>query len=377
MAKQVKVNQVAEKSWRSAIEKKHGKGSIIYLDEGAIVSCESISTGAVTLDMALGVGGIPRGRIIEIFGPESSGKTTLTLAIIANAQKAGLVTAFIDAEHALDPDWARRLGVKLNELSITQPDTGEQALDIVEMMINSGEVDLIVIDSVAALVPKAEIDGEIGDSHIGLQARMLSQACRKFAGIMAKQKCTVIFINQIREKIGVMFGNPEVTPGGRALKFYSSVRIDIRKTGVVKEGDLNVANTVKAKIIKNKVAPPFKHAELKIYFGCKLKDGSVTCSGIDGASALVDAGVAAGIIEKSGSWFNYGETRLGLGVVAAGIFVRDNPDIAKELRDKILNFNNSTPVSASSQGFDEDTGEVDDEIVGSEVTKDDSSEPLG
>lgn len=349
--------------WISQVEKKFGKGTIQRLGGGGIVvPIESYPTGAITLDLALGVGGIPRGRLIEVFGPESSGKTTLTLTIIANAQKVGGRCAFIDAEHALDPTWAKRIGVRLEDLPISQPDCGEQALEIAEMMINSGEIDLIVIDSVAALTPKAEIDGEMGDSHVGLQARLMSQACRKLTGAMAKHKCTVIFINQIREKIGVMFGSPETTTGGRALKFYSSIRIDVRRTSTIKEGEVSIGNEVRARIVKNKVAPPFRDAQLKIYFGRKLKDGTQAVSGIDGAGALIDAGVALGIVEKSGSWLNFGSTRLGLGVAAAGAFIRNNEEVAKDLREKILAANNGAAVApVTDPGFDEDEEEEDEE----------------
>lgn len=353
MAKQT---QASNDKWIAEAEKKYGKGTIQFLNSGAIVACESISTGAITLDIALGVGGIPKGRMVEIFGPESSGKTTLALGIVANCQKDGGVAAFIDAEHALDPDWAKRIGVNLDTLAISQPDNGEQALDIAEMMVKSGNVDLVVVDSAAALVPQAEIDGEMGDSHVGLQARLMSQACRKLAGALSKSKCTIIFINQIREKIGVMFGNPETTPGGRALKFYSSVRIDIRKTTAIKEGDTAVGNMVKAKVVKNKVAPPFRNADLKIYFGSPSKDGGNYCCGIDGASALIDQGLAMGLVEKSGSWLNYGTTRLGLGVAAAGSFLRANPEITKDMREKIMErIKVSKPAPAApDSGFDEE-----------------------
>ena len=308
------------------IERAFGKGSIMRLDEEAYLAVPGISTGALSLDLALGGRGIPRGRIVEIFGPESSGKTTLALTVISHAQKAGGVAAFIDAEHALDPSWAKRIGVNIDELLVSQPDTGEQALEICELLVRSNAVDVIVIDSVAALIPRAEIEGEMGDSHVGLQARLMSQAMRKLTGIIARSNCTVIFINQIREKIGVMFGSPETTPGGRALKFYCSVRIDIRRISSIKEGDTNVGNRVRARVVKNKVAPPFRDTEFDIMF-----DEGISVSG-----DLVDMAVDDGVVQKSGSWFSYGDVRVGQGRENAKQFLRDNPDLAVEIREKIL-----------------------------------------
>lgn len=308
------------------IERNFGKGAIMRLDENAALNIPGISTGALSLDLALGGRGIPRGRIIEIFGPESSGKTTLALTVAAHAQKDGGVAAFIDAEHALDPSWARRLGVNIDDLLVSQPDTGEQALEICELLVRSNAVDVIVIDSVAALIPKAEIEGEMGDSHVGLQARLMSQAMRKLTGIIARSNCTVIFINQIREKIGVMFGSPETTPGGRALKFYSSVRIDIRRVSSIKEGDIAVGNRVRAKVVKNKIAPPFRQTEFDIMFN----------EGISISGDLVDLGVEYKVIDKSGAWFSYGEVRLGQGRENSKQFIRENPDLAKEIRAKVL-----------------------------------------
>ena len=308
------------------IEKSFGKGSIMRLDEDAYLAIPGISTGALSLDLALGGRGIPRGRIVEIFGPESSGKTTLALTVVSHAQKTGGVAAFIDAEHALDPSWARKLGVNIDDLLVSQPDTGEQALDICELLVRSNAVDVIVIDSVAALIPRAEIEGEMGDTHVGLQARLMSQAMRKLTGVIARSNCTVIFINQIREKIGVMFGSPETTPGGRALKFYSSVRIDIRRTGAIKDGDENVGNHVRAKVVKNKVAPPFRIAEFDIMFN----------EGISATGDLIDLAVEAKVCEKAGSWFSYGEIRLGQGRERAKEFLRENPELFNEIRAKVL-----------------------------------------
>jgi recombination protein RecA len=308
------------------IDKAFGKGSIMRLDEEAYLAVPGISTGALSLDLALGGRGIPRGRIIEIFGPESSGKTTLALTVAANAQMTGGVAAFIDAEHALDPSWAKRIGVNIDELLVSQPDTGEQALEICELLVRSNAVDIIVIDSVAALIPRAEIEGEMGDSHVGLQARLMSQAMRKLTGIIARSNCTVVFINQIREKIGVMFGSPETTPGGRALKFYSSVRIDIRRVSSIKEGETSVGNRVRARVVKNKIAPPFRDTEFDIMFD----------EGISVAGDLVDMAVTDSVIQKSGAWFSYGEVRVGQGRENAKQFLRENPDLAAEIREKIL-----------------------------------------
>src|SRR5213595_3738629 len=296
------------------------------LDSDHIPQIEGIPTGSLSLDIALGGVGVPRGRVIEVFGPESSGKTTLTLHIIANCQKMGGVAAFIDAEHALDPSWAKRLGVKLDDLLVSQPDTGEQALEICELLVRSNAVDVIVIDSVAALIPRAEIEGEMGDSHMGLQARLMSQALRKLTGAISKSKSTVIFINQIREKIGVMFGNPETTTGGRALKFYSSIRIDVRRTQTIKEGEVSVGARTRARVVKNKIAPPFRDAEFDIMFD----------RGISYEGDLIDLAVVANVVEKSGAWYNYGQMRLGQGRENAKQFLNDNKDVAEEIRQKIL-----------------------------------------
>ncbi len=308
------------------IEKAYGKGSIMRLDDDPTNLPPGIGTGSISLDLALGGRGIPRGRVVEVFGPESSGKTTLTLHVIGAAQKAGGVAAFIDAEHALDPSWAKRLGVNLDDLLVSQPDTGEQALEICELLVRSNAVDVIVVDSVAALIPRAEIEGEMGDAHVGLQARLMSQAMRKLTGAINKSHCTLIFINQIREKIGVMFGNPETTPGGRALKFYSSVRIDIRRTASIKDGDQAVGNRVRAKVVKNKVAPPFRQAEFDIMFN----------EGISASGDLLDLGVAEDVVNKSGAWFNFGDIRLGQGRENAKRFLRENPDLFEEIRTQVL-----------------------------------------
>ncbi len=335
----------------SQIEKSFGKGSIMRLDEDAYLAIPGISTGALSLDLALGGRGIPRGRIVEIFGPESSGKTTLALTVAANAQKAGGVAAFIDAEHALDPSWAKRIGVNIDDLLVSQPDTGEQALDICELLVRSNAVDVIVVDSVAALIPRAEIEGEMGDTHVGLQARLMSQALRKLTGVIARSNCTVIFINQIREKIGVMFGSPETTPGGRALKFYASVRIDIRRTGALKDGEENVGNHVRAKVVKNKVAPPFRQAEFDIMFN----------EGISATGDLVDLAVECKVCEKSGAWFSYGEIRLGQGRERAKEFLRDNPELFAEIRRAVLAIRAPKPGAASipsaSDSDSDDLGE--------------------
>lgn len=309
----------------SQIEKQFGKGSIMRLGENFKMNLDVIPTGSLDLDIALGIGGVPRGRIIEIYGPESSGKTTVTLHIVAEAQKLGGIAAFIDAEHALDPTYARRLGVDVDNLIISQPDTGEQALEITESLVRSNAVDIVVVDSVAALVPKAEIEGEMGDSHMGLQARLMSQALRKLAGSISKSNTTVIFINQLREKIGVMFGSPETTTGGRALKFYASVRMDIRRIDAIKQGDGVIGNRTRIKVVKNKVAPPFKQAEFDIMYGLGIsKDGNI-----------LDVGVTADIINKSGSWYSYGEHRLGQGRENSKDFLRDNPEISQEIEKKI------------------------------------------
>ncbi|APF25773.1 protein RecA [Clostridium sporogenes] len=307
------------------IEKQFGKGSIMKLGEDSILNVESISTGSLDLDIALGIGGVPRGRIIEIFGPESSGKTTVALHILAEAQKIGGAAAFIDAEHALDPSYARNLGVDIDNLIVSQPDTGEQALEITEALVRSGAVDVIVVDSVAALVPRAEIEGEMGDTHVGLQARLMSQALRKLAGSINKSKCVAIFINQLREKVGIMFGNPETTPGGRALKFYSSVRLDVRRIDSIKQGDQILGNRTRVKINKNKVAPPFKMAEFDIMYN----------EGISKVGNILDVGVREELVEKSGSWFSYKDTRLGQGRENAKQFLKDNMNIALEIENTI------------------------------------------
>ncbi|MEO0586739.1 MAG: recombinase RecA [Planctomycetota bacterium] len=308
------------------IERNFGKGSIMRLDDDPSNLPPGISTGSISLDLALGGKGMPAGRVIEIFGPESSGKTTLALHVVASAQKAGGVAAFIDAEHALDPSWARRIGVDLDDLLVSQPDTGEQALEICELLVRSNAVEIIVVDSVAALIPRAEIEGEMGDSHVGLQARLMSQALRKLTGAINRSRCTVIFINQIREKIGVMFGNPETTPGGRALKFYSSVRVDIRRTGSLKEGDTAVGNRVRAKVVKNKIAPPFRMAEFDIMFN----------EGISAAGDLIDLAVETEAVQKSGAWFSFGEVRLGQGRENAKTFLKENPDLFEEIKGLVL-----------------------------------------
>ena len=308
------------------IEKQFGKGAVMKLDGTARTNIDGIPTGSLSLDIALGGVGVPKGRVLEIFGPESSGKTTLTLHVIANCQKAGGIAAFIDAEHALDPSWAKRLGVKLDELMVSQPDTGEQAMEICEMLVRSNAVDVIVIDSVAALIPRAEIEGEMGDAHVGLQARLMSQALRKLTGAINKSKCTVIFINQLREKIGVMFGNPETTPGGRALKFYASVRIDVRRISTIKDGEVSIGAHTRARVVKNKMAPPFRDAEFDIMFD----------RGISYEGDLVDLAVLGNIVEKSGAWYNYKATRLGQGRENAKQFLQDNPDLAEEIRQAVL-----------------------------------------
>lgn len=309
----------------SQIEKQFGKGSVMKLGSNAHLNVDAIPTGSLTLDMALGIGGVPKGRIIEIYGPESSGKTTIALHIVAEAQKRGGEAAFIDAEHALDPNYAKNIGVDVDSLIVAQPDTGEQALEIAEALVRSGALDVIVVDSVAALVPKAEIDGEMGDSHVGLQARLMSQAMRKLAGVLAKTNTVCIFINQLREKVGVMYGNPETTAGGRALKFYASVRMDVRRIETLKSGSECVGSRTRVKVVKNKVAPPFKEAEFDMMYG----------KGISKEGSLVDMGVLMGIIQKSGAWFAYGDMRIGQGRENAKQFILDHPEISDEIEAKI------------------------------------------
>ncbi len=308
------------------IEKQFGKGSVMRLGDGsASRDIEAVSTGSIGLDVALGIGGLPRGRVVEIYGPESSGKTTLTLQVVAEAQKVGGTAAFVDAEHALDPVYAEKLGVDVDELLVSQPDTGEQALEITDMLVRSGAVDVIVVDSVAALTPKAEIEGEMGDSHVGLQARLMSQALRKLTGNIKRSNAMVIFINQIRMKIGVMFGSPETTTGGNALKFYSSVRLDIRRIGAIKKGDEVIGNQTRVKVVKNKVSPPFKLAEFEILYG----------EGISREGEIIELGVQNGIVDKAGSWYSYGDDRIGQGKENVREFLRTNPEVAAEIEHKI------------------------------------------
>jgi recombination protein RecA len=309
----------------SQIERQFGKGSIMKLGDRGHVEIPVISTSALSLDFALGVGGIPKGRVVEIFGPESSGKTTLALHVVAEAQKLGGIAAFIDAEHALDPEYAKKLGCDVDNLMVSQPDSGEQALEIAEILIRSSAIDIVVVDSVAALVPKAELDGEMGDSHVGLQARLMSQALRKLTGIVSKSGTALVFINQIRDKIGVMFGNPETTTGGRALKFYASMRLDIRRIGAIKEGEETTGSRTRLRVVKNKVAPPFRSAEFDIMYG----------EGISREGDLLDLGVEHKIVEKAGSWFSYGEIRLGQGRENARVFLKDNPDLTAEIEGKL------------------------------------------
>ena len=330
----------------AGIEKQFGKGAVIRMGERASRDIQVIPTGCLDLDIALGVGGLPRGRVVEIYGPESSGKTTVALHVVAEAQKMGGVAAFIDAEHALDPVYARKLGVDVDQLYVSQPDTGEQALEICEALVRSGAIDIVVIDSVAALVPKAEIDGEMGDSFVGLQARLMSQALRKLTGIVNKTNSTCIFINQLREKVGVMYGNPETTPGGRALKFYASVRIDIRRGEQLKDGTTVVGNRTKAKIVKNKVAPPFRTAEFDILYG----------EGISKEGSLLDNAVALDIIHKSGAWFSYGDQRIGQGRENTRKFLKENPETAAEI-DKLVRaelMGKNAPIVQSASDDDEE-----------------------
>ena len=310
----------------SQIEKQFGKGAVMRLGQNATMNVEAIPTGSLSLDMALGIGGLPRGRIVEIYGPESSGKTTVALHVVAEAQKRGGSAVFIDVEHALDPVYAKNLGVDIDQLLVSQPDTGEQALEICEALVRSGAVDVVVVDSVAAMVTKAEIEGEMGDTHVGLQARLMSQALRKLTGAIGKSNAIVIFINQLREKIGVMYGNPETTPGGRALKFYSSVRLDVRRTEQLKAGGEVIGNRVRVKVVKNKVAPPFKEAEFDIMYG----------QGVSRLGEILDLGSKLDIVQKSGAWFNYGEIRLGQGRDNAKEYLRQNPELAEEIAAKVM-----------------------------------------
>ena len=330
------------------IEKQFGKGSVMRLgDAGAARDIDAVSTGSIGLDAALGIGGLPKGRVVEIYGPESSGKTTLTLQVVAEAQKIGGTAAFVDAEHALDPTYAEKLGVNVDELLVSQPDTGEQALEITDMLVRSGAVDVIVVDSVAALTPKAEIEGEMGDSHMGLQARLMSQALRKLTGNIKRSNAMVIFINQIRMKIGVMFGSPETTTGGNALKFYSSVRLDIRRIGAIKKGDEVIGNQTRVKVVKNKVSPPFKNAEFEILYG----------EGISREGEIIEHGVNQGIIEKSGSWYSYGTDRIGQGKENVRNYLKENPDIAatieQQIRATLLPDTVAAPEAAAEDGADE------------------------
>ena len=339
------------------IERTYGKGSIMRLGENASVVVEAIPTGSLSLDLALGIGGVPRGRIIEIYGPESSGKTTLALHIVAEAQKRGGEVAFIDAEHALDPGYAHALGVDIDSMLISQPDTGEQGLEICEALVRSGAIDVVVVDSVAALTPRAEIEGDMGDSHVGLLARLMSQALRKLAGCIAKTNCIVIFINQLREKVGVVYGNPEVTTGGRALKFYSSVRIDVRRIEALKSGSEIIGNRTRAKVVKNKVAPPFREAEFDIMYG----------EGISHFGELIDLGVKLELVQKSGSWFSIGETRIGQGRDAAKRYLQENPEVADKLEadirknfDKLMSNQARIAAKAAGRAVDVSADDFDD-----------------
>lgn len=328
------------------IEKQFGKGSIMRLGDNQTLAIDSVSTGSLSLDVALGIGGLPMGRVVEIFGPESSGKTTLTLSVIAQAQAVGKTCAFIDAEHALDPIYAAKLGVNVDDLLVSQPDTGEQALEICDALVRSGAVDVIIVDSVAALTPKAEIEGEMGDSHVGLQARLMSQALRKLTANIKNANCLVVFINQIRMKIGVMFGNPETTTGGNALKFYASVRLDIRRIGAIKEGEEVVGNDTRVKVVKNKVAPPFRQAEFQILYG----------AGISKESELIDLGVKHKLVDKSGAWYSYNGDKIGQGKANSMKFLLENPTLAKELESKLreLLLSQSVTVSNDMPGTEED-----------------------
>ncbi len=340
------------------IERTYGKGSIMRFGDNTVSNVEAISTGSLALDLALGIGGLPKGRIIEIYGPESSGKTTLALHVLAQAQKAGGEVAFIDAEHALDITYARALGVKVEDMLVSQPDTGEQALEITEALVRSGAIDVIVVDSVAALVPRAEIEGEMGDSFVGLHARLMSQALRKLAGAINKTNCIVIFINQLREKVGVMYGNPEVTTGGRALKFYASVRIDVRRIETLKNGSEMIGNRTRAKVVKNKMAPPFREAEFDIMYG----------EGISLIGELIDLGVKLGLVQKSGSWYSMGETRIGQGRDAAKQYLKNNPEIADNLEaeirrnfDKLMTGQSRVAAKAAGRAVDVSADDFKDE----------------
>ena len=335
----------------SQIERQFGKGTVMRMGDQERVAIPSISTGSLGLDIALGIGGLPKGRIVEIYGPESSGKTTLTLQVIAEAQKVGGTAAFIDAEHALDPQYADKLGVQVDDLIVSQPDTGEQALEVAEMLVRSGAVDVLVVDSVAALTPKAEIEGEMGDSHVGLQARLLSQAMRKLTGAIKQTNCLVIFINQIRMKIGVMFGSPETTTGGNALKFYSSVRLDIRRIGAVKEGDEVVGNETRVKVVKNKVSPPFRQAEFQIMYG----------GGIYHMGEVIDWGVKLNLIDKSGAWYAYKGDKIGQGKANAAKFLEENAAVAKEIEDQIRHQMMGLPLAAVETEVAESPAEDSDE----------------
>ena len=335
----------------SQIEKQFGKGSVMKLGDYKAMEVEAIPTGSLALDVALGIGGLPKGRIIEIFGPESSGKTTLALHAIAEVQKTGGEAAFIDAEHALDPVYAKKLGVDIDDLIVSQPDTGEQALEIVEALVRSGAIDIIVVDSVAALVPKAEIDGDMGDSYIGLQARLMSQALRKLAGVLNKSKTAIIFINQLREKVGVMFGNPETTPGGRALKFYSSVRLDIRRVESIKQDGEVVGNRTRVKVVKNKVAPPFREAEFDIMYG----------QGISKEGSVLDMAVKLDIIEKSGAWFSYNNAKIGQGRENVKKYLKENPEIAEEIEKKVRDNYNKAFEQALNEDEENNAEEIEEE----------------
>lgn len=333
----------------SQIERAFGKGSVMKMGQQEAIEVEAISTGSLGLDISLGIGGLPRGRVIEIYGPESSGKTTLALHTVAEAQKKGGICAFVDAEHALDPVYARKLGVNVDELLISQPDAGEQALEIADTLVRSGSIDVLVIDSVAALVPKAELEGDMGDSHMGLQARLMSQALRKLTASISKTRCMVIFINQIRQKIGIMFGNPETTTGGNALKFYASVRLDIRRIGAIKNRDEVVGNQTRVKVVKNKVAPPFKVVEFDIMYG----------EGISKTGELLDLGVKANVVDKAGAWYSYKEQRIGQGREAAKDFLKQNPEIAREIENEIRAGAGVIAQALASTPFDESAASDD------------------